>query len=66
MPLEPGNSKEAISKNIETEMRHGKPQKQAIAIAESNARKANDAIDAVPAVDPKRVAPRSAFVVGEN
>ena len=33
MPLEPGSSQEAVSKNIETEMHHGKPQKQAIAIA---------------------------------
>lgn len=33
MPLEKGSSKEAISKNIATEMAHGKPQKQAVAIA---------------------------------
>jgi hypothetical protein len=33
MPLAKGKSKKAISKNIRTEMRHGKSQKQAVAIA---------------------------------
>ena len=33
MPLEKGSSKKAVSKNIKTEMAHGKPQKQAVAIA---------------------------------
>jgi hypothetical protein len=33
MPLKAGSSKETISENIRTEMHHGKPQKQAIAIA---------------------------------
>jgi len=32
MPLKKGKSKRVISKNIRAEMRHGKPQKQAIAI----------------------------------
>lgn len=32
-PLKKGSSKKAISSNIKTEMAHGKPQKQAIAIA---------------------------------
>jgi len=33
MPLVTGKSRKAISTNIKTEMAHGKPQKQAIAIA---------------------------------
>ena len=32
MPLKRGKSRKVISENISTEMRHGKPQDQAIAI----------------------------------
>ena len=38
MPLEKGHSKRIISNNIRTEMHAGKPQKQAIAIAFSEAK----------------------------
>lgn len=33
MPLKSGSSKKVIAQNIRTEMHHGKPQKQALAIA---------------------------------
>ena len=33
MPLKRGSSNKVVSQNIKTEMAHGKPQRQAVAIA---------------------------------
>ena len=40
MPLVKSASKEAFRKNVKTEMAHGKPQKQAVAIAYNTQRAA--------------------------
>lgn len=40
MPLKKSASKKAFSENVKTEMAHGKPQKQAVAIVYATQRKA--------------------------
>lgn len=42
MPLKMGHSKKTISANIKREMMHGKPQKQAVAIALDVARRSKE------------------------
>ena len=51
MPLLKGKSQSVVSKNIKTEMSHGKPQKQAVAIALNTAK--------IPMPIPKTLAPRT-------
>lgn len=41
MPLKKGTSEKIVSQNIKTEIAHGKPQKQAVAIAMDVARKSS-------------------------
>jgi hypothetical protein len=48
MPLKEGKSEATIGENIATERRAGKPEPQAIAIAESEARRSKDAMATAP------------------
>ena len=54
MPLVKSASKEAFRKNIKTEMAHGKPQKQAVAIAYSTQREAAHKSGSKPAPKGKK------------
>ena len=57
MPLEKGSSREAVSHNIETEIEHGKPQKQAVAIALHTAGLSNkDAVSPLESALPESIA----------
>ena len=51
MPLKKGRGRATISENIKTEMAHGKPQNQAVAIALNTARESGTRI---PRVRPTR------------
>ena len=55
MPLEQGSSKEALSKNIETEIKAGKDPKQAAAIAYSVQRAKDEYIPEAVSVLPESV-----------
>ena len=54
MPLKKGYSRKSIGANVKTEMKSGKPRKQAVAIALNTARKAAKAAGK-PNKAPKRV-----------
>jgi hypothetical protein len=62
MPLKEGSSRETVSSNIETEMEHGKPQPQAVAIALKKAGLSNQDAGNIPDV----VTPAESAAVGQK
>jgi len=54
MPLKKGTSKAVVAANIKTEMKAGKPQKQAVAIAMKSAGKSKPAIKPAPMAKPMK------------
>lgn len=52
MPLKKGTSRATVRQNVKTEMAHGKPQRQAVAIALNQARRSGASIP-----QPKRRSP---------
>ena len=54
MPLKKGTSKAVVAANIKTEMKAGKPQKQAVAIALKSAGKSKPAMKSAPMAKPMK------------
>ena len=54
MPLKSGKGKAVVSANIKTEMKAGKPQKQAVAIAMSKAGMSKPAMKPAPMAKPMK------------
>ena len=69
MPLQSGSSEKTISHNIAVERHAGKPEKQAIAIAEREAGKSRDAVPehaASPSNVPSVVTQSESAIVGRK
>ena len=62
MPLKEGSSREAVSSNVKTEIAHGKPQPQAVAIALTKAGLSNQDVGGIPDV----VTPAESATAGQK